>query len=156
MDNAKRTFIRHTTSVSLIGLAAAAGLISPDWVNAANSENLFEATGIDDALSRLADGIRIENSDKIGIEVPKVAENGAMVPITVSSSLADTQSIAVLAEKNPVPLVARFELGATANPVVGARIKMAETSHVIVIVKAKERLYSSRKLVKVTVGGCGS
>ncbi len=155
MYKTRRVFIRQATSVSLISLAATAGLISPNLVTATAFRDPFDATEIDDALSSLAAGIAIEDSDKIELKVPKVAENGALVPITVSSSLNNVKQIAIFAEKNPSPLVARFELGEYTNPVVGARIKMAETSQVIVILSAENRLYTTRKLVNVTVGGCG-
>jgi len=155
MDETRRIFIKRATSLSLISLAATAGLISPNLAKAAAFKSPFDATNIDDALSSLSAGVTIENSDKIELKVPKVAENGALVPITVSSSLNNVKSIAVFAEKNPQPLVARFELGEYTNPVVGARIKMAKTSQISVILSAENRLYTTRKLVNVTVGGCG-
>ena len=155
MDETRRIFIKRATSLSLISLAATAGLISPNLAKATDFRAPFDATEIDDALSSLAAGVNIENSDKIELKVPKVAENGALVPITVSSSLNNVKSIAVFAEKNPRPLVAKFDFGGYTNPVVGARIKMAETSHIIVILSAEGRLYTTRKLVNVTIGGCG-
>jgi len=126
------------------GLLKAAGLTTP-----------FKLSNIDDAVSEFAGNITIKESDKIQLKVPKRAENGAIVPIKVSSSLAKVNSIAVFAEKNPIPMIARIDLDRNAEPKISARIKMAETSHVIVILNADNQLYSTRQLVKVTVGGCG-
>jgi sulfur-oxidizing protein SoxY len=91
----------------------------------------------------------------IHIKIPKVAENGAIVPITIRSELKDTKSISIIAEKNPVPLIAQFSFAPEMNKQVTARIKLAKTCDVIAIVRANERYYSARQSVQVTIGGCG-
>ena len=94
-------------------------------------------------------------SDKIKLDAPEIAENGAVVPVSVSTTLADVTSISFLVAENPVALIASYKIPAGTVPTVANRIKMAKTSNVIVLVEAGGKLYSAAKEVKVTVGGCG-
>jgi sulfur-oxidizing protein SoxY len=94
-------------------------------------------------------------SDAIKIKAPDIAENGAVVPVSVSTDMAGVESIALLAEGNNTPLVATFMLGEGAVADVSTRIKMGKTSDVIAVVKSGGKLHSARKSVKVTIGGCG-
>jgi sulfur-oxidizing protein SoxY len=94
-------------------------------------------------------------SKEIVITAPDIAENGAVVPIAVTSRLAKTQQISIVAEKNPFPLAATFDLEAGGEGYVSARIKMGQTSDVWAVVKADGKYYVARKEVKITVGGCG-
>ena len=100
-------------------------------------------------------GKSAEESDKVRLDAPEIAENGAVVPISVSSTLADVTSIAILVPENPFPLSAAYKIPAGTSPMVGNRIKMAKTSKVVALVEAGGKLYSATKEVKVTVGGCG-
>jgi sulfur-oxidizing protein SoxY len=94
-------------------------------------------------------------SKDIVITAPDIAENGAVVPIAVSSKLPDTQQISILAEKNPFPLAATFDVSSGGEGYVSTRIKMGQTSDVWAVVKAGGKYYTARKEVKITVGGCG-
>jgi len=89
------------------------------------------------------------------ITAPDIAENGAVVPIAVTSRLPKTQQISIVAEKNPFPLAATFDLAGGGEGYVSARIKMGQTSDVWAVVKADGKYYVARKEVKITVGGCG-
>ncbi len=105
--------------------------------------------------SRRSTARRPEPSDKVKMDAPEIAENGAVVPISVTTTLADVTSISFLVSENPVALVASYKIPAGTLPNVANRIKMAKTSNVIVVVEAGGKLYSANKEVKVTVGGCG-
>jgi sulfur-oxidizing protein SoxY len=94
-------------------------------------------------------------SQDIEIVAPEIAENGAVVPITVNSKLAKTQSIAILVEKNPNMLSALFDIPDGTDPFVATRVKMAQTSNVSALVKADGKYYLASKEIKVTLGGCG-
>ena len=87
--------------------------------------------------------------------VPDIAENGAVVPVTVSTDMADVESISVVVDNNPTPLAASFEMSSRTPPSVSVRIKMGQSSNVQAVVKAGGKLYSTSKEVKVTIGGCG-
>ena len=117
-------------------------------------EEAFKAKSEADAIKSLY-GKTAEASDKLKMDAPEIAENGAVVPVSVTTTLADVTSISFLVSENPVVLVASYKIPAGTMPSVANRIKMAKTSNVIVVVEAGGKLYSAAKEVKVTVGGCG-
>jgi sulfur-oxidizing protein SoxY len=137
---------------ALIGLMAGAGLITPaqaaDWNKAA-----FEGKSLDDVLKALG-GASSEKSAAVTLNAPDIAENGAVVPIGVTSTLKAEQ-IAILVEKNPNALAAHFSLPEGAEPFVTTRVKMGQSSNVHALVKAEGKWYVATKEVKVTLGGCG-
>jgi sulfur-oxidizing protein SoxY len=107
-----------------------------------------------DAIKALY-GRDTEPSDKIKLEAPEIAENGAVVPISVSSALPDVTSIAILVSENPFPLAAAYPIPAGTPAIVSNRLKMAKTSNVTALIESGGKIYSASKQVKVTVGGCG-
>ena len=150
----RRTFMKGTLAASGVAVAVSAGLLSPRAVLAAWPKAAFAAKSVPDALSGLGVSTTTPSSD-IKIKAPDIAENGAVVPITVSTSLAKVESISVLVEKNPSPLAANFSLAANTEGFVSTRVKMGKTSDLIAIVKSDGNLFSAKKQVKVTIGGCG-
>jgi sulfur-oxidizing protein SoxY len=96
-----------------------------------------------------------EVSDKVKLDAPEIAENGAVVPISVSSAFPDVTSIAILVSENPFPLAAAYRIPAGTSGTVSNRLEMAKTSTVTALVEAGGKIYSASKEVKVTVGGCG-
>jgi sulfur-oxidizing protein SoxY len=98
----------------------------------------------------------IENkADAVQLSVPEIAENGAIVPVTVSSNLPNVEQIIIFADKNPNVMAANFTIPTGTEAMVTTRIKMAQTSNVVVLVKADGKFYRSAREVKVTAGGCG-
>jgi sulfur-oxidizing protein SoxY len=133
----------------------AAGLLKPLTALAATwNKQAFSARSTADALKSLGTP-GAEASSAIAIEAPQIAENGAVVPIEITSKIPGTTSIAVLIEKNPYPLVARFDFTENAMPYVRVNAKMGETSNVRVIATAGGKHYAATKEIKVTIGGCG-
>lgn len=133
----------------------AAGLLAPLAALAATwNKEAFGAKTAADALKGIGAGDAAPSRD-IVIEAPDIAENGAVVPVEITSNIPGTRSIAVVAEKNPFPLVAQFTFLEGALPFVKVNIKMGETSDVRVIAVANGRQYSATKNIKVTIGGCG-
>ncbi len=157
MSMQRRTFIKGTLAGSAIGVAVGAGLLTPRAVLAAWPKKAFEAKSVGDALSALHGSSDAADSGNIKIKAPDIAENGAVVPITVTvaSDLGKVESISVIAEKNPVPLIASFDMGPSAEGYVSMRIKMGKTSDVVAVVQSGGKLYRAAKEVKVTIGGCG-
>ncbi|MSP28114.1 MAG: thiosulfate oxidation carrier protein SoxY [Methylococcales bacterium] len=123
------------------------------------SPSLYAQWPADDFAPHLLDeGIankEIIDTDKIEIKLPKIAEKDAAITITVTSSLEHIQNIAIFVEKNPIPLVAKFNLSPELDAFVSARLKMTETSNVIVLVKTYDGLYRAKEQVKIILGGCG-
>lgn len=150
----RRLFLKGSLAGSAVGAAVGAGLLAPQSVLAAWPAAAFEAKKVEDAIAGSMGSAVTEATDKIKVKAPDIAENGAVVPVTVSTDLA-AESIAIIAEKNPSPLAAMFEMGPGAEGFVSTRIKMGKTGDVIAVVKAGGKLYSARKGVKVTIGGCG-
>ena len=155
MNIKRRVFLKGSLAAGTVGVAVGAGLLTPQAVVAAWNEKAFKAESVDDALAAAMGEASNTASDAIKIKAPDIAENGAVVPVSVSTDMADVESIALLAEGNNTPLVATFMLGEGAIADVSTRIKMGKTSDVIAIVKSGGKLYSARKSVKVTIGGCG-
>ena len=151
----RRSFLKGTLAGSAVAVAVGAGLLSPRAVLAAWPKAAFEAKNVEDSMSKLFGSAENTPSGDIKIKAPDIAENGAVVPVSISTSLGNVDSIAVIAEKNGTPLASNFKLGANAIPNVSTRIKMGKTSDVIAVVKANGKAYSARKNVKVTIGGCG-
>jgi len=101
----------------------------------------------------MGSGDAAESAD-VTLRAPDIAENGAVVPITVETNMGDVEEIAILVEKNEHPLVTTFNVSAAA-PFLSTRIRMGETSDVYGVVKAGGKIYQAHKEVKVTIGGCG-
>jgi len=100
-------------------------------------------------------GKAAEVSDKVKLDAPEIAENGAVVPISISTTLPKVTSISVMVAENPYALAASYKIPEGTMPSVSNRLKMAKTSKVIAVVESDGKLYSTSKEVKVTVGGCG-
>ncbi len=141
----------------LTGALAAAMLpinaLSAAW-NKAWNKVAFEATKLDEAIKDLNISTEIPSKD-IDIVAPDRAENGAVVQIEITSNIANTESMAVLVEHNPTPLIGTFNFSNGALPFVITRIKMAEDSDVKVIVKADGKFFTASKKVIVLENGCG-
>jgi sulfur-oxidizing protein SoxY len=142
-----------TTRRTLIA-ALGALLLKPLAAFAVWNEQAFGAKTAADALKTLGASSPAGSKD-IVIEAPQIAENGAVVPIEVSSNIPGTSSIAVLIEKNPFPLAGRFEFKDGALPYVKLNVKMGETSDVRVIATAGGKHFAASREIKVTIGGCG-
>jgi sulfur-oxidizing protein SoxY len=137
-------------------LLAVLGLLlaKPLTVLAAWNEQAFGAKTAADALKNIGATAAAPSKD-ILIEAPQIAENGAVVPIEISSNIPGTTSIAVVIEKNPFPLAGKFDFKENALPFVKLNVKMGETSDVRVVAVAGGRQYVATREIKVTIGGCG-
>ena len=152
MRNDRRKFLKLSGGALS---AAAVGLLHAAPAAAANRpESAFQSKAMADALKNLGATDMAESKD-IVITAPDIAENGAVVPIAVSSKIPNTESISILAEKNPFPLAASFAISGSMDPYVSTRIKLGQTSDIRAVIKAGGKYYTAIKEVKVTVGGCG-
>jgi sulfur-oxidizing protein SoxY len=138
----------------LVGVAAVLLLKPFTALAAAWNKDAFGAKTPQDALKGIGAGNAAPSKDLV-IEAPQIAENGAVVPIEISSAIAGTTAIAVIIEKNPFPLAAQFDFQNGALPYVKLNVKMNETSDVRAVAIAGGRQYTATKEIKVTIGGCG-
>ena len=148
----RRKALKTGGGLGLLSVFAALGLLPGPAVAGAGRAAL-EAASLGEALDAL--GVSIpEDSPLIKLTAPDVAENGAVVPVTVESAFSHTEQISILVEKNPTALAAHFLIPEGTEGFITTRIKMAQTSSVIILVKADGRFYRTSKEVKVTAGGC--
>lgn len=99
---------------------------------------------------------------KVVLELPKLAENGAVVPVTVSVDSPMTErehvkSIHLFAEKNPLPRILEVQLGPNSGKArVASRIRIADSQQITAVaVLSDGTLWSAAVQVEVTVTGCG-
>ena len=153
MDKLRRTFLQSTGAIAA---ALVAGLVKPVslWAAAWNKP-AFEARALADALKGIGASDATPSSD-ILIKAPDLAENGARVQIEVTSKIPGTRTMAIIAEKNPFPLVASFEFANGAEGFISTYIKMGESANVRAVVNAEGKIYTAAKEVRVTIGGCGA
>ncbi len=154
MNTLRRNVLKGASSASAVAMAVAAGLLKPTLVLAAWNKPAFESKSMDEAMKGLGAGAAVD-SKSITIKAPDIAENGAVVPVEVTSTLPNTTNISIFAEKNGTPLVGSYSLSNGAPGFVSTRIKMGTTSLVRAVVTAGGKTYTAAKEVKVTIGGCG-
>ncbi len=154
MSENRRDFIKASGAA---GLLAAAGLLGAEPAIAqqpARNKAAFETKNVNDTVKALGGGSVAESKD-IAITAPDIAENGAVVPVSVASKIPNTQAVYIMVEKNPNTLAAGFNIPQGTEANVTTRIKMGQTSNVYAVVKADNKFFMSSKEVKVTIGGCG-
>ncbi len=155
MNRIRRRVLGRAGATGALAAALAAGVLRPrDLLAAGWNKDAFGSKSLAEALKSLGAASPADSRD-IVIEAPQIAENGAVVPIEVTSNLPNTRSLMVLVEKNPFPLAAKFDFLDGAVPFVKVNVKMAESSNVRVVAEAGGRHYGAVKEVKVTIGGCG-
>lgn len=148
MQAGRRLILKGGAALALLA-ALPKALLAAAW-----PQKAFMSTEARQALTALLGTDRTTPSDQIALKVPEIAENGAAVPVTIKTTLENVESISIVVENNPRPLVVSFELMSGVIPEVSSRIKMAETSRVMAVVKTDSGIYSTAKDVKVTLGGC--
>ena len=146
MNPFRRTLLGATAALLLFRpFAALAAAWNKDALGAKTPQDALKGIGSGDAAA----------SKELVIDAPQIAENGAVVPIEVTSNIPNTRSISVVIEKNPFPLAAKFDFTEAAVPYVKLNAKLGESSFVRVVAEAGGRFYTATREVKVTIGGCG-
>ncbi len=157
MSMNRRKALQTTGGFGVLGMFVAAGVITPQEARAQQAEwnkAAFEAKDVNGAVKALG-GDAAATSDKVTVTGPDIAENGAVVPVGATTTLANVQLIALLVEKNPNALAATFHMTPETEPFVTTRVKMGQSSDVYALVKADGKFHVAKKEIKVTLGGCG-
>jgi len=154
MNALRRNVLKSAAGAGAVAVAVAAGLLKPTMALASAPRSAYEAKNVGDVLKNMGATAPADSKD-ITIKAPDIAENGAVVPVEVTSGIAGTTSIAIIAEKNAQPLAADFDLMGGALGFISTRIKMGQTSLIRAVVTAGGKSYTAAKEVKVTIGGCG-
>lgn len=155
MNKSRRVILKASMAVGTVAVAAAANLLTPGSVLAAWPASAFNAKSMDDAMNGLSIKGAAADSSDIKVEAPDIAENGAVVSVTVKTSLPNVESMTIFVPANSFPLSSSYILSNQMESNITGRIKMAKTSDVVAVVKAGGKLYTAKKPVKVTLGGCG-
>ena len=155
MNMLRRKFLHRAGFVAAAVSLSGTAVLLPGRAIAAYSKAGFEAQDVSGALKGSLGSDQHSQSEKIKLKAPDIAENGAVVPITVSSSLDNVEAISIIAKTNPAPLTSLYRLSPNSEAFVSTRIKMGKTSDIVAVLKADGKLYSATKEVKVTIGGCG-
>ncbi|PCI66142.1 MAG: thiosulfate oxidation carrier protein SoxY [Piscirickettsiaceae bacterium] len=151
MAISRRKFLNMLT----VGSAACLTLLTPITSWAAWASDAFNADKPEDAYKHLFGSTDAQESDEIKLKVPKIAENGGAVPVSVKTTMKNVESISIFVKDNPQPLTASFQIPAGTLADISTRIRLAQTSTVTAVIKADGKLYSKSQEVKVTIGGCG-
>ena len=149
MSQRRRDILRQG---GVLGLLLGCGALTLEQAQAADTFG-FDAKTMAEALAVL--GAAPAESSAVTIASPDIAENGAVVPIAVTSTIPKTEAIYILVEKNPFPMTAAFMIPEGTEPYVATRAKMGESTRVFAVVKAEGKLYQASRETKVTLGGCG-
>jgi sulfur-oxidizing protein SoxY len=157
MNSRRRSFLQTGGGMTLLTMLAATGWLRPRDAAAADAWNAaaFDTKSMDDTMKALGGGAPVPSKAITFVQTPDIAENGAVVPVGIASTIPDTQSIAILIEKNPNMLAAVFDIPAGTDPSISTRVKMGQSSNIVALVKADGKYYYAAKEVKVTLGGCG-
>lgn len=151
----RRDFNKSLVALTGLGAGASLGAL-PLSVFAAWPTDAFDAETMETVTQALYGADGAEASDAITFKAPDIAENGAVVPISVAADIDNADSVALLVANNPSPLAVTFEMMNPGKPEVGTRIKMGKTSQLVALVRAEGKLYTATSSeVKVTIGGCG-
>lgn len=155
MDTSRRIILKASMAAGTLAVAAGANLLTPSTVLAAWPAKAFKATKIDVAMDAMTGKGRPTPSADIKVEAPDIAENGAVVSVKIKTTLPKVESISIYVPVNAFPLSASYILSNQMETSITGRIKMAKTADVVAIVKSNGKLYTAKKGVKVTLGGCG-
>ena len=154
--NTRRKMLSDSARVAA-ALAAAGWLPQVAFAQSAGAWNkaAFEAKTIGELMKALGTSAPVESKD-VTLTAPDIAENGAVVPIGVATTLAGVRQMLVLVEKNPNTLVASFDVTDAVDPSFSTRVKMGQSSDVFAVALTGDgKALFAKKEVKVTLGGCG-
>ncbi len=151
LNDSKRNFLFQATSIITFSFAIGVSKVMAEW-----QEALFTHKELNEVLNSLTNDNTPTESNKITIKAPEIAENGAVVPVTVHTSINDVTNISIIVDNNPSPLTSSFDINPQLEAFVSTRVKMAESSNIIALVSTKDNQYfTAYKSIKVTIGGCG-
>lgn len=152
----RRQFLKGGLSAALLTPLLGSGLLMPTRVLAADwNKPAFTARNIGDALKAYGSANAAESRD-IVINAPEIAENGAKVEVEITSNIPNTRSLAVFADKNPMPLCSSIEFSGPVLPYIREQLKLSETTRIRVVARTAEgKFHVAFREIKVTLGGCG-
>jgi sulfur-oxidizing protein SoxY len=159
----RRGVLRALAALGLSGVFArlSSGARSA-WAQG-NLASLVPEEPVDATMKRLFGTRPVKDgSSSIRLDLPLIAENGAVVPVSVEVNAPMTaqsyvKAIYIVSDKNRRPMNAKFNLTpAMGEAYVGANLRLGESTDVRAIAEMNDgTLLQAKREVKVTVGGCG-
>ena len=156
-STSRRSFVTSSSGLFLYIKFVSIGFFLPSTLRASIwKEKWFSTVDLSETLKVM--GVKdISRNKKVTISAPDTAENGAYVGVGVNAEIENVDMVAILVEKNPNILSGFFEFNSKVLPEIATKIKMAESSNIITVVKTtNDEYYMEKKFVNVTLGGCGS
>ncbi len=147
VEASRRRFIQGLASLLVLG--------SLPFQLLARASKAFEAEKTSDVYKELFGDLPIVESSRIRLKIPDIAENGAVVPVSVSTDIPGAMAIHIIIDENPNPLSASFQLTDASAADISVRVKMGKSSMVRALVRTADKVYMKGQEVKVTIGGCG-
>lgn len=154
----RRQFLKNGVAAAPVAVLGLGALVPARALGAAANawpSNAFHAEDLDTAITELFGAAAAEDTDRIRLTAPDIAENGRIVPVELETDLPGVRTMAVLSDGNPFPLLARARVTPAVAPRVSVRVKMGQSANLIALVEADGGLYRTARAVKVTAGGCG-
>lgn len=155
MNELRRRLLQASAASLLIPLMGAGVLLPSRALASEWKRNAFSARNANEALKAYG-AATLGESREIVINAPEIAENGAKVEVEITSNLPNTRSLAVFADKNPLPLCATLDFSGNALPYTRIQLKLAESTRIRAVAKTSDGKYHvAFREIKVTLGGCG-
>ena len=150
----RRTLLKNSLATGILATILGNSLFNSRQALAARPTSAFEKKSIVNAIGAISQGAKATKTKRIDIKAPVHIENGALVPVIVTTDIPNVEKISLLVEKNSPVLVASFDLASSCDGYVSTRIKMKKTSKIIAIVQADGKFYQNQKTVNVSIGKC--
>lgn len=151
----RRKVLKAGGGLGVLTMFGLVGLLHSRTALAELDRGAFSSKSVDDAFAALGVAAPESSAEAIRLTVPEIAENGAVVPVTVVCTLPNVEQIFILVDKNPNVLAASFTIPEGTEALITTRVKMGQTANVVALVKADGKFYRTAREVKVTAGGCG-
>ena len=146
-----RKFFQVPLLITIVGASIGAAYSGGPW----SEVDSCKLVNLDNTIHALYGRVALEESNDIAIDLPEIGENGAVVPVSVRTSLPNTKSISLLVERNPNPFAAKFNVYNKSFNSIATRIKVNQCSDVIALVETDNKIYTARRHIKITIAGCG-
>ncbi|MGA7982614.1 MAG: thiosulfate oxidation carrier complex protein SoxZ [Chromatiaceae bacterium] len=155
MSITRRLFVGAAVSGAAVVTSVAAGVLTSRGVRAALPAGTFFAASPAEAIGAVLGTDQSTPDPAVQLGITDTVEMADMVPLSVTTTLDNVESITIVADKNPNPIIAYYRLDPQLQPYVATRVRLAESGDVHALVKSGGIVHRATKNVKVAISGCG-
>ena len=155
MNMTRRTFLGAAVSGAAVASTVAAGVLTPRRAGAALPPETFFATSPAEAIKAVLGTYQTPTDPAVELDITDTVEMADMVPVSVETTLDNVESITIVADENPNPIIANFKLDPRLQPYVATRVRLGGSGDISALVKAGDTIYRATKYVQVAISGCG-